>query len=118
MTLVFLLMACSDKPVDDSGGTADGCTALTDGDWSATGSAFAMTMSVTVTMDAGACAFTFSDWSAGMGHPVPDGGTVQGDQVTFTGDVWEGCVGTAADAETISGECDDAGGSFEMSYAG
>ena len=94
----------------DSGGSPQ-CTALADGTWAVDGTAIGMAMTVTITMDAEACTFAFSEWSMAM--EVPDGGVIDGDAVTLTGDGFDDCAGTVAADGTVEGTCGD-GGTFSM----
>jgi hypothetical protein len=101
---VVALSAC------DGGGTGT-CTALADGTWTVDGTAIGMAMTATVTMDPGACTFTFSEWSMAMA--VPEGGVIDGDAVTLSGDGFDDCVGEIAANGTVEGTCGD-GGTFSM----
>src|SRR5262245_15721234 len=67
------------------------CVALTEGSWSASGTCFMMDMSATLTLTGDACTFDLTDWNMGMS--VPDGGTVAGEDVSFTGTDWDDCAG-------------------------
>ena len=129
--LMNLLAACEDKEEDTSEGantgedsgdttagdsgdtTGDACTALQEGRWSTTGACFGMPMDAEVTMDVDNCAFTFSDWNMAMS--VPDGGTIAGDTLTFTGDGWTDCTGTIdEDGSSVTGVCAESGCAFGM----
>lgn len=96
------------------GGDGD-CTALADGTWSLGGAALGMAMTATVTMDPAACTFTFSEWSMAM--VVPDGGVVDGDTVTLTGEGFDDCVGTIGEDGGVEGTCGD-GDAFTMEPPG
>ena len=99
---------------DTDGATEEGCTELTSGDWVGSGAAFGMSMGVELEMDAEGCTFELNNWSMNMGS-LPDGGTVDGDQVTLAGDsYWESCVGTADSVGEVSGVCDDDGAAFSL----
>nr|MBA2320503.1 hypothetical protein [Deltaproteobacteria bacterium] len=91
-----------------------GCTAITEGDWTADGSCLGMMMSATLTVGTDGCSFEFSNWDMQM--DVPDGGTVSGSDVTLTGDGWTDCTGTT-DGTSINGTCGD-GCAFDMTSAG
>jgi hypothetical protein len=91
------------------------CTELASGGWTTDGAAGGgMEMTGTLTMDAKTCTFTMTDWSMAMTN-LPDGGTVDGDQVTLSGaDIPVGCVGTASeDGTSVEGACED-GSAFSM----
>jgi hypothetical protein len=112
IAVLALVSAC------DAGGKGE-CTALVDGPWTVTGDGFGMgdaPMQATVTMDVEGCTFAFSDWSMAMSS-LPSGGTVDGDEVTLTGDdqFWASCVGTVDEAgASVSGAC-EGGDAIEMS---
>jgi hypothetical protein len=109
---LLLLCACAankDTPADDSDTPDDAtCPALEAGTWSGNGSCFGMSMSATLSADG--CGFTFSDWNMAM--DVPEGGELDGETFTLTGDGWTDCTGTAT-ATSMEGACDD-GCVFEM----
>lgn len=95
------------------------CDPMNDGEWSAIGPAFGMPMTTTVTFDVDACAFVAQDWS--MVHSSQmTGGTVNGDEVTLTGNdaYWSSCVGTLVDGASISGVCSAAvnDGTFTLTH--
>ncbi len=125
--LVPLLVACSGGTKDaetdtdgvtDTPGTTDtapACTAPTEGPWEATGSCFGMLMTATLTVGgADGCRFTFDEWNMQMS--VPEGGRVDGTDVTLTGPGWDDCTGTT-DGTSIEGSCGD-GCTYEMTYEG
>ena len=98
---------------DTDAATEEGCTELTSGDWVGSGAAFGMSMGVELEMDAEGCTFELNNWSMNMG--LPDGGTVDGDQVTLAGtSYWESCVGTADSEGEVSGVCDNDGAAFSL----
>lgn len=112
---LLLLAACSgDKSATtDSGADTDtedtdtpttGCTAPSEGGWSMNGSCFGMLMTGTLTVESDGCSFTFSDWDMPMS--VPDGGTVDGDDVTLDWPGLDGCTGTT-DGTSMEGSCGD-----------
>lgn len=95
--------------------TTPACQALTNGAWVGSGAAFGMAMGVTLTLDSDTCAFTLTDWDMVMGS-LPDGGTVDGDTVTLSGDdaYWSTCVGEATGGTTIDGVCSEDGAAFTL----
>lgn len=96
----------ADTDVADTDDTNEpACVAVADGTYVATGSCFAMTMTVDLAFDAGACAFSLDNWSMNHGD-APDGGSLDGDAVTLTGTGFDGCAGTWA-ADAMTGTCDD-----------
>lgn len=127
---LFTLAACgsattdsADPAVGDSGRANDTddtddtdntvtCDPLADGRYAARGSCFGMTMGVMLDMDDARCSFVLDDWSMNHGD-LPDGGTVDGDQVTLSGPGFDGCAGTI-DGDVVSGTCDD-GCAWELS---
>lgn len=94
-----------------SGGATGTCTPLQDGTWSLEGSAFALAVTATLTMDPTYCAFTFSEWS--IATAVPDGGTIDGTTVTLVGGGFDDCVGTLAPSGAVRGACAD-GATFAL----
>lgn len=106
LSLLPLLLAGSacDGSTADSG-EAGSCETLADGSYEVRGSCFGMTMTVSVDMDDPACTFVLDDWSMDHGEQ-PDGGTVDGDQVSLSGEGFEGCTGTV-DGDGVSGICED-----------
>ncbi len=107
--LVPLLVACSDG-ADEPGV----CAALSEGPWSASGSCFGMVMTTTLTVDGDGCRFTLDDWDMEMS--VPEGGAVDGSDVTLSGAGWDDCTGTT-DGTSLEGSCGD-GCTYEMTYDG
>lgn len=95
----------------DMGGEGEGegegegdCTEAMAGRWTGDGTCFGMEHSADVAVDG--CTLTFSNWNMAMS--VPDGATISGDDVTFTGADWDDCTGTiAADGMSITGGCSD-----------
>lgn len=93
----------------DMGGEGEGegeadCTEAMAGRWMATGTCYGAEHQADVAVDG--CTLTFSNWNMAMS--VPDGATVSGDDVTFTGTDWDDCTGTLAeDGMSISGSCSD-----------
>lgn len=94
----FALVACQGAAPGD-------CAAPTPGTWEAAGSCFGMSMTVTLAEGDDACAFTLEDWSMDHGD-APDGGSIDGDAVSLTGEGFDGCTGTL-DGDTMSGICGD-----------
>lgn len=109
----LFLAACSGDTSDEHTDTS-ACTELADGTWSASGTCFGMAMSATLTSNG--CSFAFSDWNMAMS--VPEGGTVDGTDITFSGTGWDDCVGTTTDGTSIEGSCAGSGCTFEMSTGG
>ena len=125
--LILAAAACSGDKTDTAdtddtdAGTTDtdtnepaGCTAPSEGVWTMSGSCFGMDMVGTLTLEADGCSFTFSDWDMAMS--VPEGGTVSGNAVTFTGAGWNDCTGTT-DGTSMSGGCGD-GCTYDGSFDG
>ncbi|MEQ1506714.1 MAG: hypothetical protein ABMB14_31090 [Myxococcota bacterium] len=110
--------ADSDSDADTDTDADSDCTRLTEGMWSADGPAFGMAMTAMLTVDAVGCQFTLSDWDMAM--DAPEGGSVSGDQVTFTGDAyWQSCTGTASsDGVSVAGACADDGAQFDLTSLG
>jgi hypothetical protein len=125
IALLFTLgTACNKEAETDAVDTAETgdtvdtasetCAALTEGHWDMAGSAFGMSMDADLALSEDGCAFTFSGWNMNM--DVPDGGTIQGDTITLSGNgrrEWAACSGTAEDSSTVVGACSD-GATFEM----
>lgn len=118
-TLTTLAGACEPKVYDtsDAIGAGDECTALVDGDWTASGSAFGMAMGMTVAMDVEGCTFTIDDWSMAMGS-LPDAGQVNMDEVGLSSaddSYWATCTGTVnEDGTEASGVCSGDGGAWSL----
>lgn len=116
LALLFVV-ACGPAPSGPGEGEGEGegnCTEMMPGPWSAGGSAFGMDMTTTTAVDG--CTATFSDWNMAMS--VPEGATISGSDVTFTGAGWDDCTGTLSDdGMEITGECSD-GSALEMAMTG
>jgi hypothetical protein len=96
-------------------GAAPTCEPLTDGAWTADGSAFGMAMGMTLTMSADDCTFTVGGWDMEMG-PMPTGGSLDGASVVLDGDAfWASCVGDVAGSGSMSGVCEEDGSTWTMS---
>lgn len=104
----------TDTEVTDTDGGGTGCATLTEGGWTANGSCFGMLMTATLTVGSDGCSFEFSDWDMAMS--VPEGGSVDGSDVSLTGAGWDDCTGTT-DGTSISGSCGD-GCTFDMAFDG
>lgn len=107
----------SDTDTDaDTDADTDTCLALTAGRWDLDGPAFGMAMDADLAMDVDGCSFTFANWNMSMS--VPDGGTVSGSNVTFTGSsYWTTCTGTATSKADASGTCSDDGANWTMTLS-
>ena len=109
----LFIVACGPATSGEGEGEGD-CTEMMPGPWSAGGSAFGMDMNTTTTVSG--CTATFSDWDMAMS--VPEGATISGSDVTFTGAGWDDCTGTLSDdGMEITGECSD-GSVLEMAMTG
>lgn len=95
----------SDTEATDGTNDAAPCAVLEAGSYTAKGSCFGMKMGADLAFDVDSCTFTFDNWSMDM-SVNPDGGTVDGDDVTMTGGGMDGCTGTI-DGGTMQGVCDD-----------
>jgi hypothetical protein len=103
------LVACS-------GGAKGDCTQLVDGEWTFDGTALGMPMGAIVTVDAAGCSFAVAEWTMEMAT-LPGGGTVDGDEITLSGDdaYWSSCTGTVnAAGDAADGICDEDGGTWSM----
>lgn len=118
MLILLFALACADKTDgggDDSGAqdtqdtqdTAPLCTQLNSGtDWAWRGECPQMRTPCDIVVDG--CSLSI-DYEAdgGMTMGMPYAGTIEGDTITFAdGDEVTGCVGTVADADTVTGTCD------------
>ena len=97
--LVLVVSSCGAPPAGNAN-----CTQGVAGPWTASGAAFAMVMHTTTTFSD--CKATFANWDQAMSKP--DGATLSGKNVTFTGTGWTDCTGTITDdGMTITGACAD-----------
>jgi hypothetical protein len=120
LALVLSLAACNadDSASDtdavgdtDGGGDTDTdtdveptCDAMTAGeDWAWRGECPQMLTPCEIEVDG--CTISIA-YSSGMTMGMPDGGEIEGNEITFTGGSYDNCVGTLEDADTISGSCD------------
>lgn len=97
---MMVIGACGPTPSDAD----DNCNEMVPGPWGASGSAFGMEMTTTTAVSG--CEATFSNWDMAMS--VPEGATISGADITFTGAGWDDCTGTLSDdGMSITGECSD-----------
>lgn len=122
--LAIPLVGCSGGGSDSDSSLVGGdtCTELTSGTWTTTGAAFGMgddnPMDGDLTMNVDECSFAFDNWSMEM-DDLPSGGVIDGDAVQLDGltSKWRTCTGTATDATTASGTCDEDGTAWEIVLA-
>lgn len=94
---------------------AGACAAMTSGeDWAWDGECPMMLTPCEIEVTE--CSLTIG-YSSGMTMGMPDGGTISGSTVTFTGGTVEGCTGEILDANTIEGSCAD-GCTFTLTFGG
>jgi len=90
------------------------CDPITDGRWTVDGPAFGMEMEVDLVSDYALCTFDLGNWSMQMG-PMPEGGTIAADIITFDGNAyWQTCSGTLTGGTEITGVCTGDGANFLM----
>ena len=129
MLLALLLLACSDKSVDETGVSGDGgtaedggaadsgagdgggdgggaCTTINDGEWAWRGECPQMTTPVMIEVTGCELALDY-DAVGGMTMGMPYSGTLGTDTVIFNDDdSVDGCVGDILGPDEIEGSCD------------
>jgi hypothetical protein len=98
----LLFVGCIDGGFEEPADSDDGCAVPAAGRWEASGTCFAAPMSTTLTPD-GVCGFTLTAWSGGFA--APDGGVVDGTDVTLGSGAWGDCAGELIGDAEIVGEC-------------
>lgn len=81
------------------------CETARSGSYAVSGSCFGMSMTVDLEMDVDTCSFVLDSWSMDHGN-MPEGGTIDGEDVMLGGGDFEDCAGSVGKKD-LAGVCPD-----------